>query len=538
MHWRMTRSFLVLSAFLLACSGGDGNGTPDSGTTPDGGGPGNDSGTTDGGTTPDGSAPVLHPTIGDFVGINGFIDDPTDKLAAIGNVREYHNWSWAEGNGASNYPGYPNNQNSYSLFGGAWDWDKFFSDLKAKNVFGYPCVQGGVSWLNNGATPPVAANASKTDPASYAAHADEMFQMSARWGRTKVADNLLKLASGQTRSTGLDVVQYIEDWNEQDAWWILPNNQPVFTPDVYAAMASADYDGDQGRMAKTLGVKNADPTMKMVMGGLSGQGAKLTDWEKGVEAYIDGIRAWAAQHRGGSFPADVINLHHYDFGPNKAAVSPETDGVKDVMSLLAKYRDTNLPGKELWITEFGYDTDPTSPLHAPAIGGNSAAIVQGQWLVRTYLALLAAGFDRAFLYVSRDDGCTSNCSTQFETSGVMGPKGDWTPKPAYYFIATMRSRLASYAWLGEKQSGNSNVMVYALKDPSSSKGAYVVWAPTSTAQVVTGYSLSVGAATNATIVKLADKQMNGTESSASPSGGTVKVDVSETPTIVMVDSIQ
>ena len=81
-------------------------------------------------------------------------------------------------------------------------------------------------------------------------------------------------------------------------------------------------------------------------------------------------------------------------------------------------------------------------------------------------------------------------------------------------------------------------MVYALKDPSSTKGAYVVWAPTSTAQVVSGYSLATGSATSATIVKLADKQMNGTESSATPSAGAVKVDVSETPTIVMVDSIQ
>jgi hypothetical protein len=537
METPMTRSFFVLSAFLFACS--DNGGSPDSGTLPDGATPANDSSTpaSDAGAT-DGSAPNLHPTIGDFVGVNAFIDDPTDTLAAIGNVREYHNWSWPEGNGAANYPGYPNNQNSYSMFSGYWDWDKYFADLKSKNVFGYPCVQGGVPWLNNGAAPPVAANASTTDPASYAAHADEMFQMSARWGRTKVADNLLKLASDQTRSTALGTVQYIEDWNEQDAWWILPNNQPVFTPEVYAAMASADYDGDQGRMAKTLGVKNADPTMKMVMGGLSGQGEKITDWEKGIETYLDGIRTWSAAHRAGSFPADVINLHHYDFGANNAAVSPEADGVKDTMALLAAYRDKNLPGKELWITEFGYDTDPTSPLHAPAIGANSAQIVQGQWIVRSYLALLAAGFDRAFLYVLRDDGCTSNCSTQFETAGVTGPKGDWTPKPAYYFIATMRARLASYAWLREVSSGNSNVLVYALKDPSSSKGAYVVWAPTSTAQIVSGYSLAVGSASSATIVTLADKQMTGTEAPATPSAGAVKLDVSETPTIVMVDSIQ
>lgn len=533
------RSLGIFGALVLfGCSGG-------SGTTPDGGVVGQDGGIVgqdgsvvgqDGSTTsPDGG--TTHGTLGDFIGVNAFIDDPLDKLSAIGNVREYHNWSWTEGNGDPGYPGYPNNQNSFSLFSGYWNWDTYYSTLKSNGVFGYPVIQGGVAWLNNSAAPPVEANADTSAPASYVAHADNMFQYAARYGSVKVADNLLKLASDQTRLSGLDTIHYIEDWNEQDAWWILPNNQPIFTPAVYAAMASADYDGDQGRMPKTVGIKNADPNMKMVMGGLSGQGQTIDVWESGIESYLDGIRTWAAAHRGGSFPADGINVHHYSFGANNAAVSPEDDGVKNALAKLVAYRDTNLPGKEIWITEFGYDTDATSPLHAPALGANSAEIVQGQWIVRSYLAALAAGFDRAFLYVLRDD-CTSNCSTQFSTAGITGVKGDWTPKPAFYFIATMRARLASFAWLGEQSSGNANVTVYKVKDPSSAKGAYIVWAPTSKAQTVSGYALSIGNAATATEVTLADQQMQGTEKTLTPSGGNVTFDVTETPTIILVDSIQ
>jgi hypothetical protein len=369
-----------------------------------------------------------------------------------------------------------------------------------------------------------------------------MFQYAARYGSTKVATNLLKLASGQTAATGLGTLRYMENWNEEDAWWINANGSPVFSTDAYAAMASADYDGDQGKMGPTLGMKNADPNIKMVMGGLAGHATGGTTWEQSVESYLDGVRAWAQAHRGGSFPADVINAHYYSFGPGNGAPakSPEDDGVEAAMSLLRQYRDTNLPGKELWLTEFGYDTDPQSVLHAPAIGSNSAQVVQGQWIIRYYLALMAAGFDRAFLFVTRDScsGSDSACSTQFATAGVAGPKGAETPKTAYYFIATFRSRLASYAWLKKGTSGNSSVRIDELKDPSSGKGAYVVWSPTSTANVVHGFSLPVGAATTATMVTLVDQQMNGSEAPLSIASGSVTLDVTETPTIVLVDSIQ
>jgi hypothetical protein len=505
-----------------------------------------DAAAVDGATVDGASSSLLGARVGDFVGVDGFIGDPTDWLAAIGNVREYHDWQWSEGNGSSTYPGYPDNQNSFSLFNGFWDWDAYFGGLKAKGVFGYPVFQGSVPWLNVAAVPPVPKDASVSEPASYAAHADEMFQYAARYGSTKVADSLLKLASGQTRLSGLGFLQYIEDWNEEDAWWVLANGQPVFTPDVYAAMASADCDADQGRMGKTLGMKQADPSMKCVMGGLAGKGTPNTVWETDIEQYLDGVRAWAATHRSGDFPADVINVHYYSFGPDAAgtpnprpAVSPEDDHVTEVMARLRTYRDANLPGKELWLTEFGYDTDPQSVLHAPALGMQSADTVQGQWLIRYYLSVMAAGFDRAFLFVSHDgcSGADASCPTQFETSGLTIGPGQTDMKPAYYFIATFRSRLSHLAWAGVVASGNPLVMIHKFKDPNSSKGAYVVWAPTSNATVVPGFVLPIGSATTATAVTLTDLSMIGTEAALAPAVGAVTLEVSETPTIVLVDAM-
>ena len=98
--------------------------------------------------------------------------------------------------------------------------------------------------------------------------------------------------------------------------------------------------------------------------------------------------------------------------------------------------------------------------------------MKGEWIVRTYLAVLAAGFDRAFVYVSRDDCVESDagaCPTQFSTAGLATTKGAWVRKPAYDFVATFRSRLAAYAWLGTRASGDARVSIAAFKDPASAR---------------------------------------------------------------------
>ena len=81
------------------------------------------------------------------------------------------------------------------------------------------------------------------------------------------------------------------------------------------------------------------------------------------------------------------------FGPGAPApaLSPEADKVEAKLAAVVAYRDQHLPGKPVWWTEFRDDTFAKSPLHAPALGSNSALIVQAQWLVRNLLAALEAG---------------------------------------------------------------------------------------------------------------------------------------------------
>jgi hypothetical protein len=491
-------------------------GASDTGSAHDGGGPGDagDSGAARG------------PTVGSFLGVNALITDAVASIAPIGAAREYHNWGWL-GNNYDDQP-YPQTLYTPNLPDFDWDWDTFFSGLQSMGASGFPVVQGGAPWVSSSAVPP--AVGTPTAAASYVAHGDTMFQIAARWGSTKVADALLKLEPGQTRSSGLGTVQYFEDFNEED-------NAAGFTGDVWAAMASADYDGDQMRLGATIGVKNADPDAKLVMGGLSGAYGSGSTWLDSITKFLDAARAWSATNRGGSFPADVLNVHYYSFGPGAPApaLSPEDDGVQAKLAAVVAYRDQYLPGLPVWWTEFGYDTFEGSPLHAPALGGNSAFIVQGQWLVREALAALAAGIERATVF-ELDDTCTppaTACNTQFATCGLLADPGS-APKASWYFLATFRARLQTMVYAGEATSGQADVKIFQFSDTASTGGALVVWSPTSSANVHAGYALAVPAGvTSVTAVTLADMQANGTAAALTPAGGSVTLDVTETPTIVL-----
>jgi hypothetical protein len=319
----------------------------------------------------------------------------------------------------------------------------------------------------------------------------------------------------------------------------------LFSAGATAAMSSADYDGHEGKLGSTVGLKNADPNAKLVLAGLSGSGP--SDWVTNVTTYLDGISDWATKNRQDhAFPADIINVHLYCFGPDpygtpnpKPGISPEECKLGETLGKIAAYRDAKLSGKELWLTEFGYDTHPKSNLRAPIIGANSAQVVQGQWLIRSVLTLMASGIDRAFIYVSRenctgdDTKCPSN-NIQFATCGLLTEKGVETPKTAWYYVSAFRSRLGSMRYEGA--AGDATVSVAKFFDKNSNKGAYVVWSPTSSAKEIAGYALPVAAGTKtATLVTLVDGSTTGNEIPALISGGTITLTVTETPTIVLVD---
>ena len=483
-------------------------------------------------------APKAHPfaRMDELIGTNAFIDDPLDKMQAVGFVREYHNWSWDSGEGPNGNAAFPNNLvafNPSSAAGGnSWFFDDYYAKLKRAGVTVSPAIQGGVGWLSKGYGV-FDAGQNRALPSSYKAHADHMFQFAARYGAKKVADSKLKLAPGQPRVSGLNLVRYFENANEPDAWW--HGRDGYSTPYELAARTSADYDGHKKTMGDTFGVKNADPNAKLVLGGLAGLSLD----------YLKSMKAWADWHRGGDFPVDVINVHHYSNsnggqtvgGANggRVGISPEADKLRERMQAFVDYRNRYLPGKEMWLTEFGYDTHPGSPQRATAIGATPAEEVQARWIVRSYLLLAASGIDRAAQYMLRD--VNPEDATQYSTSGLVTQKGEWKPKPAWFYTYTLKNRLAGMRFAGEVASGNEDVTIYKFQSDNGA-GAYAVWCPTAENLVVDKFELPVGAAKSATKVQFVSGKTDGAASSTTIQGGKVSLPVSELVTLVLVDSLK
>lgn len=305
-------------------------------------------------------------------------------------------------------------------------------------------------------------------------------------------------------------------------------------------MTSADYDGHMNTMNQNSAVKfgmiNADPNALMVMSGLAH-----------LEYYkLEDMKRWFDENRTDpnyrKYPIDVINIHRYsnDAGQQHAigkhGVSPEEDDLKGNMEALVRWVDENMPSvSEVWITEFGYDTNPASPQHAPSFAGFSHEEVQAQWLVRSYLAIAAAGVDRAAMYMLRD--VADNGSGVFQTCGLVSSKqSGWQPKPSWYYVYAMKNRLTGMRYSGEIASGNPNVWIYEFTHQANGSKAYALWCPTSNGTTVNNYAFSVGTgATNAKLVELVEGNIDGRESNLSVTNGTVNVNVSERPIFVIVD---
>lgn len=461
----------------------------------------------------------------EIMGANAFIDDPIESMKAVGFIREYHSWAWDEATEQKNAfaPSYAG--------GGSWNFDKYYESLRNAGIDVLICAQGSVDWLPGGReAKPVPPKMNSTSPVSYTSHADHMFQLVARYGSNQVPDGNLKLREDQDRSSGTGLVKYFENWNEPNNDWSATEN--YFTPYEFAAMSSADYDGHQGSLGSDKGLKNADPEAIMVMGGLASLNIK----------YLKAIKFWADYNRAGSVPFDIINLHHYSNNkdrvknPEVRGISPEEDSLKQKLREVIRYRDSYMPNKEVWLTEFGYDTHPNSPQGAPKIGTMNHDEVQAIWLLRSYLAIAASGIDRAAMYMLRD--VNSENGRKYQTSGLISSKATGRkPKISWYYVYTLKNSLEGMVFKKEVES--SEAFIYVFENPTNKERAYVVWSPSSEDKVIKNYNLTIDEkqAKEAQIITFVNESVSGLISTKTVYKGQLNLNISETPTIVKIQQL-
>ncbi|MEN9611528.1 MAG: hypothetical protein RLZZ628_2342 [Bacteroidota bacterium] len=411
----------------------------------------------------------------------GFHWVPTDVTEIFSMDRIYTMWSWFEATKGIN--------RFEPTDGGAGNYDTHLAALKAKGIKPIFVANTLPDWMKlptdavwDFEYKPKLTSANGLDPLSYKDFARFCFQVAARYGKTKVADTALTINSTprwtndppNVKKSGLGLLDYFEVWNEPDKWWKGPNAQ--MSPAEYAALLSACYDGHEGRLGAGYGVRTADPTMKVVMAGLANIDM----------AYVDGMTTWFQQNRTDKrFCADVLNFHHYS-NENESGqasglimgISPEANNLRAKIKAAVDWRNkaVALNGKELWLTEYGYDTNSTSQQRPKLYGTMTLEDLQAMWLVRSSLEIIAGGFDKAFIFNAIDEPANQGL---FASSGLaQGEAKGFVKKPSWGKMKDLLQKLNGLTFKGE-MTGIPKVKAYVFGNATDTKTVIYMWCPTS-----------------------------------------------------------
>ena len=402
-----------------------------------------------------------------FFGINAFewdFEKPTDPggldpsgLAAIKNftgVRHYMDWEKLE-----------ETEGRYAFsptYNGSWNYDTIYQWCKANKIEVLACLKTIPKWLmetypkddQNNENTPLHYGKDPSDPGSYIEQAKVAFQYAARYGyNQKIDRSLLILKRDNEVRVGLGLISYIECDNERDKWW--KGRKAYQTGREYAANLSAFYDGNKNTMGPGVGVKNADPSMKVVMAGLANPS---TD-------YVRGMIDWSKEHRGlkpdGTVdcPWDIINYHFYANDASADATKKQTTGVSpedakadkcaDALIQMSHQYAVDMP---VWVTEAGYDINENSIQKAPAMNGRSALETQADWILRTSLLYARSGVQKVFYYELYDDN--PGKGDRYATSGLVGEHGK--RRPAADFLYQANKMFGEYTY---KETVSQNPVV-------------------------------------------------------------------------------
>ncbi|MEZ0612178.1 hypothetical protein ACAW74_26950 [Fibrella sp. WM1] len=500
--------------------------------------------------------PVRHTPFRQAVGVNMFewnmeeadrsweVDESRmPAMRSFAAVRHYMDWEKLEAK-----PG----EYSYNMtLSGGWNYDAMYERLKAEHIDVLACLKTIPKWMENLYPPdqrdygnnPVRYGADLSQPRSYLEQARVAFQYAARYGSNKRIDPaLVKItaehphwAPPNQKKIGLGLIRYIECENERDKTW--KGRQGYQTAREYAANLSAFYDGHKNTLGPGAGVKNADPTITVVIGGLA---AHTTDY---VRAMVDWCREFRGYHPDGRVNLcwDVMNQHLYANDTQSSqtttagqtanasrGAAPERAGVGEQARAFVQLSHELCGDMPVWITEAGYDTNPGSPFRAIPIGPKSVLQTQADWILRTALLYIRVGIDRVFFYQMYDENPAN--PIQFSSMGLIN--GDKTRKPAADYLYQATKLIGDFTYQ-KTISRDPIVDQYERTLPNGARQlAYVLLVPDERGRTTT-YRLNVpkGQTVEVFLPQIGRDHM--TKQRMMSLNGDVVIPVSETPIFVI-----
>jgi len=408
--------------------------------------------------------PGQKPLMRDFMGINGHLDFKPELYAPLCDwARNYHVVPWDLWNDTSAVPEFP--------------------------ISRQPILDGPVNWRK-----------------VYTSWKDAGFSTDACLIWDHIKPDGWKDLKKDTYEYGKAFAKYFGPSNQKLVASVEIGNEPTEYTDQ-------DYRVIFENMAK--GVRAGDPKMKILT---AAAGVHPDKFSKDVN-----------QLKGLENLYDVLNIHTYslaEFWPKWRRSYPEDPGIqylKAVTDMIA-WRDKNARGKEIWITEFGYDAssqkpDPAGP-DAQWIG--STETEQAQWVVRSFLVFSGLDVQKAFVYYYNDQDKPS-----FHASS--GLTRNFVPKPAYWAMAHLYKTLGDYKFSRAAEQKPGDLYVYEYVNPQRPKEPILVaWLPTG-AQAESPKTITLGGGQIVKAERMPLKEGPAETVALKANGNSVSVPLTESP---------
>lgn len=400
-------------------------------------------------------------SIWDKGGVNTGVDMNTDVMGIVKNIRQYENVDWFDTDtakatkykqlfNANLYPGYEA-WSAYWLKNGYNHW---LSVLGASKRAGYEMNQ---SVRNNIDTP----YAEPGDWLHYISHGRLFYQFAYKWGNNKSLDGSKYRWFNDAAVPGyaLNWYSHVEIGNEDDSY------EP---PAVTAAKLIMASNGNNKFLGDTLGIRNADPGMKIVYAG---------------QTFPDTFRIRTVMFLSyvmmkDTTPRlfDIFNYHNYCValdtvsgivGPTyeeqvgNGGIVPERNNWYKKSNAFAKYlwKITGDTGIRVWNTEYGFDNFSVRSKTVDQLAGGwtttTVPIIKGYDSVQSksiaimrmdliMAASLLGGYTEFNIHNSNLDP-TNNVSLNFYTCGWGGKDYALSVKfPNYYAKKWMYARMGKY----------------------------------------------------------------------------------------------
>jgi hypothetical protein len=264
-----------------------------------------------------------------------------------------------------------------------------------------------------------------------------------------------------------------------------PSSEKKLVSSVEIGNEPGNYPDEKYRMLfehMAKGFREGDPKLKILTCNITT--GKSGGYEKSVTC-VQGLEPLY----------DVLNIHTYAMvngWPEWKRSFPEDPTItylKGIEDLIA-WRNQNAKGKEIWVTEFGWDASSKPNLttgDAAKWKGNVTDAQQARYLVRSFMVFSTMAVDRAYMYFFND-------SDEPSFHAASGLTRNFQPKPSFHAMAHLYRSLNEYRFskVVAKKAGELYAVEY-VHGAQPKKKVLVAWSPTGSERTAT-VDLSLGSA--------------------------------------------